>query len=101
MAKRAALAAHSLEGLHEPLVVDVPAMFELEVAVDRSPGFMSLQRKKREPLVPYPMRLRTDQVAQLQELQGRGVVPAEFIREALDAALRCVREAQTQSSDLL
>lgn len=56
-------------------------------------ALLALLPRKRELLKPYPMRLRESQIAELRELEARGVMPAEFIRAALDDALRRVRES--------
>lgn len=93
MAKAAKLAAYDLSNLHEPLAgVTGPRepVFSERVTVDGGVTWKSLDPKPREALVPYPMRLRPGQIVLLDRLKERGAVPAEFIREALDAALRQV-----------
>lgn len=52
-------------------------------------GFSSLRAaEKRDPLVPYPVRFRASQIAALEGLkEDRGIVPAEFIRDAVAGCL--------------
>jgi hypothetical protein len=51
-------------------------------------GFSSIRPvARRERMIPYPVRLTAAQIASLERLKERGIVPAEFIREALE---RCI-----------
>lgn len=38
-------------------------------------------------MVPYPVRFLPSQIAKLESLKGRGIVPAEFIRDAVASCL--------------
>jgi hypothetical protein len=57
-------------------------------------GFASLRPGgKRERLVTYPVRLTTTQIAELEALKAdRGIIPAEFIRDAVALSLELLRK---------
>jgi hypothetical protein len=49
----------------------------------------SFQRRSKVELVNHTIRLRRDQSQALEKLRSTlGIVPAEFIRDAVDIALR-------------
>lgn len=49
--------------------------------------------EKRDRLVPYPIRLPASQIAALEELKAkRGIIPAEFIRDAVAGCLELLRK---------
>lgn len=58
-------------------------------------SFASLRpAAKRERMVPYPIRLPAAQIAELERLrEKRGIIPAEFIRDAVASCLALLREA--------
>lgn len=58
-------------------------------------GFASLRpAAKRERMVPYPIRLPAGQIAELESLRAeRGIIPAEFIRDAVASCLELLRKA--------
>jgi len=58
-------------------------------------GFASLRPGgKRERMVPYPIRLPAGQIAELERLRGeRGIIPAEFIRDAVASCLGLLRKS--------
>jgi hypothetical protein len=61
---------------------DTPGATILESFASLRPG------AKRERMVPYPIRLPVAQIARLEQLKrDRGVIPAEFIRDAVAGCL--------------
>jgi hypothetical protein len=45
-------------------------------------------------MVPYPIRLPAGQIAELERLRGeRGIIPAEFIRDAVASCLGLLRKS--------
>ena len=79
-----------------PLNTDwgVPNFVEPPAATFRSPvSFPSL--KKTEQVVPYPIRLTPATIKRLEKLKSeRGVVPAAFIRDAIESALDALEVAE-------
>lgn len=74
--------------VHRPLPVDASSETILK-------GFASLRpAAKRERMVPYPIRLPASQIAELEGLrEDRGIIPAEFIRDAVAGCLALLRKA--------
>jgi hypothetical protein len=119
--KRASLASVALEDLHSPLTSirdraeplaapgggeampepsSEPRNFFFRPLGEDEPaseatmldGFASLRREKRERLVPYPIRLPVAQIAALERLkEEQGIVPAEFIRDAVASCLKLIQ----------
>lgn len=74
-----------------PASISMPAGFESNDTI--LDGFASLRpAEKRERMVPYPIRLPTAQIAELERLKlERGIIPAEFIRDAVASCLALLR----------
>jgi len=99
--KRADLTIQGLEDVHVPLtsfpnLPTQPAAYNGETMASDTPEgeeFPSLTPKPRNSSVPYVLRLYPDQLEALSRLKAeRGVVPSQFIRDAINAALKKVNE---------
>lgn len=101
--ERATIVAHALDGARidlTPIRDRRPPVEATERAKDASSenilgGFASLRPVgKRERMVPYPIRLPTAQIAELEQLrEERGIIPAEFIRDAVASCLALLRRS--------
>jgi hypothetical protein len=97
--KSAPLAGYAIEDLHSDLGPSRVRGERLEAPVEREApsdgtmldGFASLRPSKRGRLVPYPIRLPQSQIDSLERLRAeRGIIPSEFIRDAVAGCLRLV-----------
>jgi hypothetical protein len=60
--------------------------------------FPSLQHRKKTRLDTYPVRLSIKQIEALKDLKRKyKIVPAEFIRDAIDSALRRIHHNEEAS----
>lgn len=117
--QRAPIASHALDDVHVDLSpvrdrrepVEAPGAFPAPSTHLRSfmanplpaqasgetilQGFASLRPAgKRERMVPYPIRLPAAQIAHLERLkEERGIIPAEFIRDAVASCLALLLQA--------
>lgn len=97
---RPSLGANGLEDFHRPLPTTGEHLQPVEARQITYPEtamneFPSLRPSRKEALRPYPLRLSPDQIAALEELKReRGVSPPEFIRDAINNALRLVNESE-------
>lgn len=109
--KRASLASHALEDLHEPLTsirdaadavaasegdqLPVPSNKVREFIVQPlgDPVFPSVVKPAaKDRLVPFPIRLRLSQVERLEALRrDHGIVPSELVRDFIDECLPKVK----------
>ncbi len=101
--KRASILTTGLEDLHAPIPpirdhrspVEAPERPESTSGETILDGFSSLRRNgKRDRLVPYPIRLAQTQIDDLEELrEQRGIIPAEFIRDAVASCLALLHKS--------
>lgn len=73
---------NSRRALADPLEAQEPA------SVGDVRSFPSMSKPRKQELKPYPVRLSGETIARLEKLRNAlGVVPAEFIRDAVISAL--------------